>query len=132
MNEKPVSGASSGEHSVLLRQALRAVEQMKQKLDAAKARVRQPIAIVGMGCRFPGGVDGPDSFWELLREGREAISEVPADRWKIDDYYDPDPTAPGKMVSRYGGFLDAVDQFDAAFFGIAPREAAMIDRKSVV
>jgi len=127
MSENPMSGKGAGEHSALLRQALRAVEQMKQKLEAAENRLRQPIAIVGMGCRFPGGADDPESFWELLREGREAIREVPADRWDVEKYYDPDATKLGKMVSRYGGFLERVDEFDAAFFGIAPREAAMMD-----
>ncbi len=126
MAENPIPAPAS-DHSVLLRQALRAVEQMKRKLDAAEQRARQPIAIVGMGCRFPGGADDAASFWELLRDGREAISEVPADRWDIDAYYDPDPAKPGKMVSRFGGFLTDIDKFDAAFFGIAPREAAMMD-----
>jgi acyl transferase domain-containing protein/NADPH:quinone reductase-like Zn-dependent oxidoreductase/NADP-dependent 3-hydroxy acid dehydrogenase YdfG len=137
MAENPIpiaSGTASGgagEHASLLRQALRAVEQMQQKLDEAERRASlgqgQPIAIVGMGCRFPGDVADPASFWELLREGREAITEIPGERWKVDDYYDPDPTKPGKMVSRFGGFLKDVDLFDAAFFGIAPREAAMMD-----
>ena len=126
MAENPIPAPAS-DHSVLLRQALRAVEQMKRKLDAAEQRARQPIAIVGMGCRFPGGADDAASFWELLRDGREAVSEVPAERWNIDEYYDPDPTKPGKMVSRFGGFLTDIDKFDAAFFGIAPREAAMMD-----
>jgi myxalamid-type polyketide synthase MxaC len=87
----------------------------------------EPIAIVGLGCRFPGGADSPDAFWRLLRDGVDAISEVPADRWDVDAYHDPDPEGSGKMASRYGAFLDAVDQFDAAFFGIAPREAMAMD-----
>ena len=118
-------GAS--EQKSLLKQALRALEQMQQKLNAAESRAREPIAIIGMNCRFPGGADDPALFWDLLRNGREAISEIPSERWKIEDYYDPDPSKPGKMVSRFGGFLDRVDRFDAAFFGIAPREAAMMD-----
>jgi acyl transferase domain-containing protein/NADPH:quinone reductase-like Zn-dependent oxidoreductase len=127
MAEKPNPTGTASEHSALLKQALRAVEQMRQKVDAAESRMHQPIAIVGMGCRFPGDANDADSFWELLQNGREAIGEVPADRWKIDDYYDPDATVPGKMVTRFGGFLRNVDRFDAAFFGIAPREAAMMD-----
>ena len=130
MAENPIPVPAS-DHSALLRQALRAVEQMQKKLDAAEQRAyelaHQPIAIIGMGCRFPGGGDDAASFWELLRDGREAISEVPADRWDINAYYDPDPAKPGKMVSRFGGFLRDIDKFDAAFFGIAPREAAMMD-----
>jgi acyl transferase domain-containing protein/NADPH:quinone reductase-like Zn-dependent oxidoreductase/NADP-dependent 3-hydroxy acid dehydrogenase YdfG/acyl carrier protein len=126
MTEKTNPGNAAG-HSALLKQALRAVEQMKQKLDAADARQHQPIAIIGIGCRFPGEVYDPASFWELLKHGREALSAVPPDRWNIDEYYDPDPSKPGKMVSRVGGFLSGVDFFDAGFFGIAPREAAMMD-----
>ena len=117
----------AADHSALLRQALRAVEQMKQKIGASEARRNEPIAIVGMGCRFPGGANDAASFWDLLKHGREGLSEVPADRWKIDQFYDPDPSKPGKMVSRVSGFLTGIDLFDAAFFGIAPREAMMMD-----
>jgi acyl transferase domain-containing protein/NADPH:quinone reductase-like Zn-dependent oxidoreductase/acyl carrier protein len=122
-----VNPGNSGGHSALLKQALRAVEQMKQKLDAADTRQHQPIAIIGIGCRFPGEVYDTASFWDLLKHGREALSAVPPDRWDIDEFYDPDPSKPGKMVSRVGGFLTGVELFDAGFFGIAPREAAMMD-----
>ncbi|WP_437819486.1 SDR family NAD(P)-dependent oxidoreductase [Sorangium sp. So ce1078] len=87
----------------------------------------EPIAIVGAGCRFPGGARDPASFWRLLEQEVDAIREVPGDRWDIDAFYDPDPDAKGKMTSRWGGFLDELDRFDAAFFGISPREAASID-----
>ena len=80
-----------------------------------------------MGCRFPGDADGPEAFWRLLSQGVDAVREVPPDRWNIDDYYDPDPTAPGKMNTRWGGFLKRVDEFDAEFFGISPREAVRVD-----
>jgi acyl transferase domain-containing protein/NADPH:quinone reductase-like Zn-dependent oxidoreductase/NAD(P)-dependent dehydrogenase (short-subunit alcohol dehydrogenase family) len=126
MTDKPIP-CNSSDHAALLKQALRAGEQMRRRLEWAERRRRQPIAIIGMGCRFPGAVHDPESFWQLLKHGREAISEVPADRWDIDAYYDPDPSRPGKMVSRFGGFLKDIDRFDAAFFGIAPREAAMMD-----
>lgn len=86
----------------------------------------EPIAIIGMGCRFP-LADGPDEFWKLLLDGVDAIREVPPDRWKADELYDADPAAPGKMVTRWGGFLDDVDHFDREFFGISPREASAID-----
>ncbi len=110
-----------------LKRALIALDQMQAKLDAAENARREPIAIVGMACRFPGGADDPDSFWRLLVDGREAISEVPADRWNIDAVYDPDPDAPGKMSTRSAGFLGDVTGFDPQFFGIAPREATSID-----
>ncbi|MEV5988022.1 type I polyketide synthase [Streptomyces sp. NPDC052051] len=87
----------------------------------------EPVAIIGIGCRFPGGADGPDEFWRLLGEGRDAVTEVPADRWKAADFFDEDPTAPGKTTTRWGGFLQDVDRFDAGFFGISPREAARMD-----
>jgi acyl transferase domain-containing protein/putative hemolysin len=86
----------------------------------------EPVAIVGIGCRFP-GAGGPVAFWRLVAHGVDAIREVPADRWNIDALYDPDPDRPGRMSTRWGGFLDQVDRFDAAFFGISGREAAAID-----
>ncbi len=106
------------------RLALLALE-LHEQLDAATRR--EPIAVIGMGCRFPGGADSPDAFWQLLREGRDAIREVPADRWDIDAYFDADPDTPARMSVRHGGFLDRIDGFDAEFFGIAPREALTMD-----
>ncbi|MBN2309702.1 MAG: SDR family NAD(P)-dependent oxidoreductase, partial [Candidatus Hydrogenedentes bacterium] len=85
-----------------------------------------PIAIVGIGCRFP-GASNADEFWAMLREGRDAIREVPAERWDADALYDPDPGTPGKMSTKWGGFLDHPDQFDAAFFNLSPREAGAMD-----
>ncbi|MFE9804546.1 SDR family NAD(P)-dependent oxidoreductase [Streptomyces goshikiensis] len=88
----------------------------------------EPIAIIGMGCRFPGGADGPDAFWELLRKGVDATGPVPSDRWDADRLYDEDPERPGRIYARRGGFLsEPVDGFDAAFFGISPREAQSLD-----
>ncbi|KAB8141147.1 type I polyketide synthase [Chloroflexia bacterium SDU3-3] len=88
---------------------------------------REPIAIIGIGCRLPGGVVGPLSFWDLLASGQDATSDVPADRWDIRSFYDPDPAKPGKLKTFHGGFLDQVDRFDAPFFGISPREADCLD-----
>src|SRR5262249_14417640 len=79
------------------------------------------------GCRFPGGVDGPAAFWRLLLDEVDAVGPVPPSRWPADDFYDPDPAAPGRTVSRWGGFLADVAGFDAEVFGIAPREAAEMD-----
>ncbi|MCE5269831.1 SDR family NAD(P)-dependent oxidoreductase [bacterium] len=87
----------------------------------------QAIAITGIGCRFPGGVKDPDTFWKLLAEGRDAITDIPPDRWDIDTYYDPDRGKPGKAYVRKGGFIDDVSLFDPLFFGISPREASCMD-----
>ena len=108
------------------RLALLALEQHDQ-LEATIRREHEPIAIVGIGCRFPGGASDPQSFWDLLAEGRDTISEVPGDRWDIDALFDPDPDAPGRICVRNGGFLDKVDEFDPTFFGITPREALTMD-----
>jgi acyl transferase domain-containing protein/acyl carrier protein/SAM-dependent methyltransferase len=94
--------------------------------DVGRSPANEPIAIVGIGCRFP-GADSPAAFWRLLRNGVDAISEVPHERWSLDDYHDPDAAVAGKMVSRYGGFVKGIEQFDPQFFGIAPREAATMD-----
>jgi acyl transferase domain-containing protein len=85
-----------------------------------------PVAIVGIGCRFP-HADGPSEYWRLLADGVDAVREIPPDRFPVDDYFDPDPAAPGKTYSRWGGFLDDLPGFDAEFFGIAPREAERMD-----
>ncbi len=87
----------------------------------------EPLAIVGIGCRLPGGSNDPDTFWNNLSKGQNAIREVPKDRWNVDRYYDSNPQIPGKMITRWGGFIDKIDQFDARFFGISPREALRMD-----
>ncbi|GLE50501.1 putative polyketide synthase [Mycobacterium montefiorense] len=89
-------------------------------------RTDEPIAIVAVSCRFPGAPD-PEAFWEVLSGGVDAIREVPEDRFDIDEFYDPDPDAPGKTYTRYGGFIDEIDGFDPEFFGISPREAVWIE-----
>src|SRR5262245_398273 len=99
-----------------LKQAYLALEKMQAKLETLEWAKREPIAIVGIGCRFPGGVNNLESFWQLLCNGVDAITEVPPDRWDINAYYDPDPYTPGKMSTRWGAFLSQVDQFDPQFF----------------
>ena len=85
------------------------------------------IAIVGIGCRFPGQSDSPEAFWQLLIDGKDAITETPASRWNSRDFYDPDILAPGKMITKWGGYLHRVKDFDAAFFGIKEKEATLLD-----
>ncbi len=80
-----------------------------------------------MGCRFPGGLNNPEDFWKFICEGREAVSEIPADRWNIERFYDAEQGLPGKSIAKRGGFIDGIDLFDPQFFGISPREAPYID-----
>jgi hypothetical protein len=87
-------------HLTPLKQALLALEEMQSKLDALERSRSEPIAIIGMGCRFPYGAKDPAGYWRLLRDGVNAITEVPADRWDLERYYDPNPDAPGKMYTR--------------------------------
>lgn len=106
--------------------------QLKEQIISKRApydskHQNDSIAIVGMGCRFPGGCDTPEAFWQFLERGGDAIAEVPADRWDVDFFYDKNPAIPGKMTTRWGGFIDQIDQFDPAFFGISPREARGVD-----
>ena len=109
-----------------LKRALIAIEQLETRLAESERAHFEPIAVIGMGCRFP-QAENPEEFWRLLRDGVDAVTEVPPDRWDIDRYYSADPDSPGKMSSRWGGFLPGWDRFDAEFFGIAPREARMMD-----
>ncbi|MFP2958448.1 SDR family NAD(P)-dependent oxidoreductase [Myxococcus sp. 1LA] len=116
----------SAEPSALQRAAL-LVEKMQARLDAVERARTEPIAVIGMGCRFPGGaVDGP-SYWRILRDGVDALREVPESRWDVQGYFDATRGMPGKMYGTRGGFIDDVEHFDAEFFGIAPREAASLD-----
>ena len=117
----------STDHLSALKRAYLALQKMQSKLDAIEQDRTEPIAIIGMGCRFPGHANSPEAFWHLLQQGQDAVTEVPSDRWNIDAYYDPNPAAPGKMASRWGGFLDQVDQFDSLFFRISPRETITMD-----
>src|SRR5258707_5162810 len=89
--------------------------------------LQERIAIVGIGCLLPGGIDSPAALWRFLAAGGDAVIDVPADRWNVDAFYDPEPGTPGKTVSRRGAFLADVAAFDAGFFGISPREAAVMD-----
>ena len=110
-----------------LKQAYLALEKMQARLDAAERSTKEPIAIVGMGCRFPGGVNNPEDFWRLLREGVNAVAEVPQDRLHAEAFHNQQPQVPEKTSSYWAGLLEEVDKFDAQFFNIAPREAVEMD-----
>ncbi len=110
-----------------LKRALVEIRDLRDKLEVEKRRQREPIAIIGIGCRFPGNANGPEAFWEILREGVDAICEIPASRWAVDALCDDNYDRPGKISSRFGGFIEPLDAFDATFFGISPREAATMD-----
>ena len=86
-----------------------------------------PVAVVGMACRLPGGIDSPEQLWEALLRGDDLITEIPPDRWDADEFYDPEPGVPGRTTCKWGAFLDDVAGFDAEFFGIGDQEAAAMD-----
>jgi len=121
--EKSIEMSSYSQRIANLSPAKRAL--LEARLEA-KQGIVVPVAIIGLGCRFPGAAN-PQAFWQLLQGGTDAITEVPRDRWNVDTFYDPNPAKPGKMNTRWGGFLDRVDGFDPHFFGISPREAARMD-----
>ncbi|NER22533.1 MAG: alpha/beta fold hydrolase [Symploca sp. SIO1B1] len=110
-----------------LQRALLALKDARSKLEKHESQSKEPIAIIGMSCRFPGGANSPEAFWQLLNDGVDAISQVPSSRWNINNYYDSDPNVPGKIYTCDGGFISQVDCFDAPFFGISPRETQSLD-----
>ena len=110
-----------------IKRALLEIRELRARLAQVEAARHDPIAIVGMSLRLPGGVRDPESFGRLLWSGTDAVTEIPAERWSLDALYADDPDAPGKMMTRYGAFLTEIDRFDAEFFGISPREAETMD-----
>ncbi|MEM9271361.1 MAG: type I polyketide synthase [Cyanobacteria bacterium P01_F01_bin.143] len=115
------------DYRALMKKALLELRNMKSKVASLESAKSEPIAIIGMGCRFPGGVNSPEALWKLLRDGVDTVTKIPSDRWDWETYYDQDPETPGKMDSPYGAFIGNLQDFDAQFFGISPREALSLD-----
>ncbi len=110
----------------LKQQTLQTLHDMIHKVESLEAEKTEPIAIVGMACRFP-GANNVQQFWDLLISSRDPITEVPRDRWNIEEYYGANPAIPGKIVTRFGGFIQDADKFDAQFFGVFSKEAETLD-----
>jgi polyene macrolide polyketide synthase/pimaricinolide synthase PimS1 len=110
-----------------LRKSMQDNERLRQRTAALQAAAGEPIAIVAKSCRFPGGVTTPDGLWQMVADGRDVMSEFPADRGWDPQVYDPEPGKPGKSYAREGGFLYDAAEFDADFFGISPKEAHLMD-----
>src|ERR1700721_480548 len=121
--------AASPDRRAIITEALRKIDDLTARLEIAEKSDTEPIAVVGMACRLPGGVDSPAQYWQCLKDGGNGIIRVPADRWDADAYYSDDHTRPGTICNREGGFLTSwqPDEFDAEFFGISPREAVVMD-----
>src|SRR3984957_8101707 len=121
--------AASPDRRAIITEALRKIDDLTARLEIAEKSDTEPIAVVGMACRLPGGVDSPAQYWQFLKDGGNGVIRVPADRWDADAYYSDDHTRPGTICNREGGFLTSwqPDQFDAEFFGISPREAVAMD-----
>jgi len=110
-----------------LRDALMAIKKLKSELAEERAKDREPIAIIGMACRFPGGANTLDQYWQLLENGVDAITDIPQDRFDAASLYDPDPYAVGRINVKQGGFLDDIDKFDPSFYDISPAELENVD-----
>lgn len=121
------SEQASGAELSSTKRALLAIQQLQAKVEALEQSSREPIAVVGMSCRLPGGANSPAAFWQLLKSKTDAIAPIPPDRWARDRFYSQDPDEPGKTIAEQGGFIGHLYDFDAAFFRISPREAVSLD-----
>jgi myxalamid-type polyketide synthase MxaB len=128
MTEQITNRGQSAEALSPTKRALAALEKLQARVNTLESASTEPIAILGMGCRFPTHANTPETYWQMLQTGTDAISEVPSQRWDIDAYYDPDPQVLTKLYTRSGGFiLDPIDSFDPQFFEISPRETLTLD-----
>ncbi|WP_328432110.1 thioester reductase domain-containing protein [Streptomyces sp. NBC_00453] len=121
------NGSTTHDRSDLLRRALVELKTARAEAAEAKKALTEPIAVVGVGCRFPGSGGGVEGFWDLLTRGGSGVGLVPGDRWDVEAFFDADPEVPGRTYARHGGFVDGVREFDAGLFGIPPREAVRVD-----
>ena len=127
MNHKADPSDGVGDTLSPVKRALIEIRELRARVAQLESAAHEPVAIIGAGARLPGAVNDLASLWSLLSEGRSGITGIPPDRWDIDAWFDEDADAPGRMFTRHGGFIEHVDGFDAAFFGIAPREAETMD-----
>ncbi|NJA07917.1 SDR family NAD(P)-dependent oxidoreductase [Methylococcaceae bacterium WWC4] len=117
----------SEKQQALMRRALDELRELRGQLVHYQQAAHEPIAVLAIGCRFPGACDSPEALWQFLAEGKNARGEVPEQRWSLAEYYAEPAQTPGKISSRYGAFLSDIDRFDADFFAIAAREAEQMD-----
>jgi acyl transferase domain-containing protein len=127
MSREAEPSSAAGETLSPIKRALIEIRELRARVAQLESAAHAPVAIIGAGARLPGAVNDLPSLWSLLSEGRSGITGIPSDRWDVDAWFDEDADAPGRMFTRHGGFIDQVDRFDAAFFGIAPREAETMD-----
>jgi len=115
------------EEPALITTALREIRRLRQRVAELEPAADDPVAVIGLACRFPGGASGPEAFWGTLADGVDAVGHITDDRWNISQLYDPDPDAPGKLYTRAAGLIDDIDKFDAPFFRISAGEADHMD-----